>query len=54
MFSLRWAVWANITSLNPLLFIEMHVPSHESEGLCICVLGYRFLRYFDWILEQCR
>ena len=29
----------NPTSLTPLLFIEVHVLSHESEWSCICVLG---------------
>jgi hypothetical protein len=32
-------VLVNKTSLTPTLFIEMSVPSHESEQSCICVLG---------------
>ena len=31
-------VWANKASLTPSLFIEVPVPSHESQRSCICVL----------------
>jgi hypothetical protein len=31
-------VWANEISLTPSLFIEVHVPSQESEQTCIFVL----------------
>ena len=34
-------VWAHKTSLTPPLFIELPVPNHESQRLCICMLGYR-------------
>ena len=36
---LKTMVSYNPTSLTPLLFIEVHVLSHESEWSCICVLG---------------
>ena len=41
-YSLRGKVWAHTISLNRALFIEVPVPSQESEGSCIYVLGYRF------------
>ena len=34
-------VWAHKTRLTPPLFIELPVPNHESQRLCICMLGYR-------------
>jgi hypothetical protein len=39
------------TSLTPPLFIEVPVPSLESERSCICVLP---LRFSFWILEMFR
>ena len=39
IISLRRAVWALKTSLNLPPFIEMPMPSQESELTCICVLG---------------
>ena len=41
--SLRGAVWAYKTSSLPFFFIEMPVPSQESERSCICVLGLLIL-----------
>jgi hypothetical protein len=48
--------WAYKTRLSPpLLFIEVSVPSQESQRLCICVLAVSmlslFLRYFYYIVE---
>jgi hypothetical protein len=34
-------VWAHKTSLTPPLFIELPVQNHESQRLCIFMLGYR-------------
>ena len=34
-----WIVWANWTTFTSPLFIEVPVPSSESERLCNCVLG---------------
>ncbi len=39
IISLRVEVWAHITSLTPPHFIEVAVPSLESEWSCICVSG---------------
>jgi len=39
IISLKGEVWTYETSLTPLLFIEVPVPSQESEWWCICVLG---------------
>ena len=39
IISLRRAVWALKTSLNLPPFIEVPMPSQESELTCICVLG---------------
>ena len=36
-------VWINKTSLSPPLFIEVSVPSHESERSCTCVLRVSIL-----------
>ena len=36
--SLRGKVWVDKTSLTPPLFIEVPVPSQESDSSCICVL----------------
>jgi hypothetical protein len=35
--------WADRTSLTPPLFIDVPVPSKESEWWCICVLGVSIL-----------
>ena len=43
--------------IAPPLFIEVSVPSQESEWSCMCVLLYRFylfLRFLYWILELYR
>ena len=45
------------TSLTPPLFIQVPVPSHESERYNLCVRAMesdRFLRFFDWIWELFR
>jgi len=35
--------WAHKTSLNlPILFIDMGVPTLESERFCICVMDIHF------------
>jgi hypothetical protein len=47
---------AHKTSITLSLFIEVPVPSQESES-CICVLGDQFcpfLWFFYWILERFR
>ena len=38
VISLRGELWAHKTSLTPPLFIEVSVPSQESERSCIFVL----------------
>ena len=38
IMSLRRKVWVDKTSLTPPLFIEVPVPSQESDSSCICVL----------------
>ena len=38
IISLRGEVWAHTTSLFQLCFIEMPVPSKDSERSCICVM----------------
>jgi len=45
IISLRGEVWANTTSLTPPSFIEVPVPSQESERsyMYICVLGLSIL-----------
>jgi hypothetical protein len=43
IISLRVEVWAHITSLTPPHFIEVAVPSLESEWSCICVLEVMYL-----------
>ena len=40
---IQFEVWAHKTCLPPPMFIEVHVLSHESEWLCICVLGVSIL-----------
>jgi len=40
---LRGEVWAHKTSLTSQLFIEVPVPSQESERSCICVLRHVFV-----------
>jgi hypothetical protein len=40
----------DLSSLTPLPFTEMHVPSQKSEQLCTCVLGgmeFTSLKLFD-------
>jgi hypothetical protein len=37
--SLKEEAWAHKTSLTPPPFIEIPVPSQESEWSCICMLG---------------
>jgi len=49
IISLRDEVWAHNT---PPLFIEVTVPSHESQGSCICVLGVS-IHYFDIWFWNC-
>ena len=39
MIMRRGEIWVHKTSLNPQFFIEVPVPSQESERSCICVLG---------------
>ena len=39
---MRGEVWAHKTSLTLPLFIEMPVPSQESEQSCMCVIGSVF------------
>ena len=39
MIMRRGEIWVHKTSLNPQCFIEVPVPSQESERSCICVLG---------------
>ena len=43
IISLRREVWAYKTSLTPPLFIEVPVPSQESERSCVCVLELAML-----------
>jgi len=43
IFSLTWEILAHKTSLAPPSFIEVPVPSQESEWSCICVLGVLIL-----------
>ena len=43
IISLKREVWACKTSLTLPLFIKVPVPSQESEGSCICVLGVSIL-----------
>ena len=43
IFSLAWEVLAHKTILAPPSFIEVPVPSQESEWSCICVLGVLIL-----------
>jgi len=42
-------VWALKTSLTQPLYIEVPVPSQESERSCICALGVSIL---PWILPM--
>jgi len=50
--SLRGEAWTQTTSLiPPPIFIEVFVPSQESEQSCIWVLG---VSNFFWILELFR
>ena len=39
-------IWARKTSLSPSLFIEVSVPSQESEWPYICMLWISFLSLF--------
>jgi hypothetical protein len=39
IISLLGEVWTHETSLTPPLFIDVSIPSQESERSCICVLG---------------
>ena len=51
--SLRREVWAHKTSLTPPLFIEVPVPSRESDQSCICVLGVWILPlYASFLLNS--
>ena len=53
--SLRGKIWAHTNSLIPPPFIEVPVPSQESEWSRIRVLWYwfcLFLWLIDWILKQ--
>jgi hypothetical protein len=46
-----------ITSLIPPPFIEMPVPSQESDPSCICVSGVGFTSFYDffyWVSELLR
>ena len=49
-------LYSIFTGLTLPLFIEVPVPSQESEQSCICLLGVLiltlFLRICDWILEM--
>jgi len=40
---LRTEVWAHKTGLTPPLFIEVSVPTQDSERSCICVLWISIL-----------
>ena len=46
IISLRGKVLVHRTSLTPPLFIEVPVPSQESEQSCISVLGVSILSLF--------
>jgi hypothetical protein len=57
IISLRGEIWVHKTSLTQWLFMNVSVPSQESERSYICVLGYRFwplssifLFYFGTVL----
>jgi hypothetical protein len=43
IITLRRDAWARKASLSPPLFIEVSVPSQESERSCICVLHVSIL-----------
>jgi len=43
IISLIGEVWAHKISLSPPFFIDVPVPSQESERSCICVLGVSIL-----------
>jgi hypothetical protein len=52
-FALRGEVWAHTTNLTLPLFIEVSLPSQESEQSYICVIGvsilpFSFLLIFDF------
>jgi hypothetical protein len=40
----------HITSLIPPPFIEMPVPSQESDPSCICISGVGFTSFYDFFL----
>ena len=46
IISLIKLIWPYKSSLTLPLFIEVPVPSHESEQLCICVLEVSILPVF--------
>jgi hypothetical protein len=39
--------WAHKSSLAPHIFIEVPVPSQESEWSCICVSGIELASFYD-------
>jgi hypothetical protein len=47
---MRGTVWADKTSLTAPLFIEVPVPSQESERSCICVLRVSIVPLFTIFL----
>ena len=53
IISLRGEVSVHITSLTPSLFIEVPVPSLESDRSCICVLGVLILIFYLALFRQC-
>jgi hypothetical protein len=46
-------VYAHKTRIAQSLFLKKYVRNQESERLCICVLGYRFLPLFDLYVNKC-
>ena len=56
IISTRGKLWAHKTSSTPPLFIEVHVPCHESESWCINMSGYRVCLCFcdfETVLTVC-
>ena len=45
---LRREFWAHKIIVTPPLFIEVPVPSQESDWSCICVLGIHFISFYDF------
>ena len=51
IISLRREVWTHQTSFTPVLFIEVHVPSKESERSRMCVFSIYFATMVSTIVE---